>query len=125
MEISEQLAVALDALVRASAATEVASSDRQAAWRAIEQATIVRCRHPVHPGYGFDPFHRWFVEDFGDAARCCGAIVVCVRDGGRGWRRMWTAGGSGSGDGRWVCRDGSVVVAAGYVCRDRCRVVVA
>ena len=40
-QISEELAAALDELVRASAAARAAPSDRQAARRAIEQATLV------------------------------------------------------------------------------------
>lgn len=41
MEISEDLADALDALVRASEAAEAAPSNRQAARRAVEQASLV------------------------------------------------------------------------------------
>jgi len=41
MDISEQLASALNTLVQASDAAEAAPSDRQAARRAIEQATVV------------------------------------------------------------------------------------
>jgi len=41
MEITEQLASALHTLVQASDAAEAAPSDRQAARRAIEQATVV------------------------------------------------------------------------------------
>ncbi len=41
MEISEHLAAALHALVRASDAAEASPSDSQAARRAIEQATVV------------------------------------------------------------------------------------
>ena len=41
MEISEQLAAALHVLAQATEATEAAPSDRQAARRAIEQASVV------------------------------------------------------------------------------------
>ena len=41
MDISEQLASALNTLVQASDEAEAAPADRQAARRAIEQATVV------------------------------------------------------------------------------------
>ena len=53
MEISEDLAAALHMLVRATAATDAAPSDRQAARRAIEQASVV-ARRAKHEGFGDD-----------------------------------------------------------------------
>jgi hypothetical protein len=56
MEISEQLASALHTLVQASAAAEAAPSDRQAARRAIEQATVV-AQLARREGFGDNPHH--------------------------------------------------------------------
>ncbi len=51
MEVTARLAAALDDLVRADAAAAAAPGDRQAARRAIEQATIV-ARHARDEGVG-------------------------------------------------------------------------
>jgi hypothetical protein len=53
MDISEQLAEALSALVRASDAAEATPTDRQAARRAIEAATVV-ARLARREGFGAD-----------------------------------------------------------------------
>jgi hypothetical protein len=51
MEISEELAAALHLLVRTADVAETAPSDRQAARRAIEQASVV-ARIAKNEGFG-------------------------------------------------------------------------
>lgn len=53
MEISEELAAALHLLVRTADVAETAPSDRQAARRAIEQASVV-ARIAKNEGFGDD-----------------------------------------------------------------------